>query len=410
MNCLSCEKKLSLPFLNLGSTPLANSLLNSQADFANEKIYPLELVFCNYCKLVQLTHLVPPEELYKDYVYFSSYSDSFLEHCKNYVTDLNTTFGIGVNSNVLEIASNDGYFLKYVKPYGAKILGVEPATNIAAMANRSGIPTLNTFFGKEAVPSILNDFGHADFIIGNNVLAHVSNINEFIGAVKVCLGTEGVAVFEFPYLLNLVHNVEFDTIYHEHIFYYSVHALNNLFKRHKLQIFDIKAQAIHGGSIRIFVQHPNQRPINSIVSHYELLEKLMDLDTELGYQNFAGAVQQFKNKFTALLQELTSKGYSIAAYGAPAKSTTLLNYCEINSDLIKFTVDISPHKQGKFLPGSHIPILIREFLTKLQPDYTVILPWNFADEIMSQQQAYTDAGGYFIVPSHNLNIVEVPSS
>lgn len=407
MNCLSCNKKLGEPFLNLGATPLANSLLKSKEEFATEKKYPLEVVFCNSCKLVQLTHIVPPEELYKDYIYFSSYSTSFLKHCEKYARSLDNEFGFGIDKNVLEIASNDGCLLKYIKSYGAQILGVEPAANIAKVANEAGIPTLNTFFGVDAVPSILEELGYYNFIVGNNVLAHVADINGFVKAVGLCLANQGIAVFEFPYLLNLIHNIEFDTIYHEHLFYYSIHALNNLFERHGLEIFDIKAQSIHGGSIRIFVQHHNDRPINSVVSYYELIERMYDLDTELGYRNFAGQVITFKNKFKSLLEELNKLGYQVAAYGAPAKSTTLLNYCNINTDLINFTVDISPHKQGKFLPGSHIPVYNRNMLLLARPEYTVILPWNFADEIKEQQEMYIKLGGKFIIPSTMLKINEV---
>ncbi|HLX53753.1 MAG TPA: class I SAM-dependent methyltransferase, partial [Aquella sp.] len=336
-----------------------------------------------------------------------SYSTSFMKHCEKYVKSLDRTYGIGPNTNFLEIASNDGCLLKYVKPYGAKILGVEPATNIAEIANVAGVPTLNSFFGEEAVEEILKGFGHCDFIVGNNVLAHVADINGFVKAVKSCLGTEGIAVFEFPYLLNLIHNVEFDTIYHEHLFYYSIHSLNNLFERHGLEIFDVQAQSIHGGSIRIFVQHTNYRPVNSIVSYYELIERMYDLDNELGYKNFAGMVTTFKNKFRSLLVELNKMNLTVAAYGAPAKSTTLLNYCEIGPDLIKFTVDISPHKQGKYLPGSHIPIYARDMLLLGLPNYTVVLPWNFIDEIKEQQQTYLDLGGKFINPANILKIGEI---
>lgn len=391
--CRSCGTLLPPAFLNLGSTPLANSYVKYEGDYEN--FYPLATTYCHKCHLVQLTHTVSPEEIFSDYAYFSSYSTSFLEHAKEYVAMIRSTKEI---DKVMEIASNDGYLLQYFKIHKTKILGIEPAKNIAKIANEKEIPTINEFFGMHLVSHILEEFGQSDLIIGNNVLAHVPDINNFVAAVRECLHRTGLATFEFPYLPMLINKSEFDTIYHEHVFYYSVIALTNLFKRHGLEICNIQFMEIHGGSIRIFVSHKGRHQINSIVSFYEMTERLQGVDTQEYYDGFANQVQNIRTELKALLDEIKWRNKSIGAYGAPAKGNTLLNYCDIGKEYISFTVDISPYKQDLFLPGTQIPIRSREYLLEQNPDYTLLLPWNFTEEIVSQQAEYLNKGGQFIVP------------
>ena len=406
MNCLSCKSESMKVFLDLGDTPLANDYLTEDyiKTISLEETFPLRVAFCTKCYMVQLTDTVNPKKIYEDYAYFSSYSTTFLEHARKMVEDLSIEHSL--IDGFLEIASNDGYLLQYVKEHNCEILGVEPAANIAKVANANNIPTLNEFFNTSTVPLILERFGKKPrFIIGNNVLAHVPDINDFVEAISKCLVVPGLAVFEFPYLPILLNNMEFDTIYHEHVFYYSIIALKNLFERHGMEIFDVKFFSIHGGSVRIYVQHEGVRPIKSIVSYYEMNERLQGLDTEGVYMDFGLKVEHLKADLKYLLRDLKQRGFSLAAYGAPAKGNTLLNTLEIGRQILDFTVDTSPHKQGKFLPGSQIPIYPREHLLEMQPDYTLLLPWNFADEIMAQQQEYLNAGGQFIIPVPTPRIV-----
>ena len=392
-NCRGCGGLLPPPFLNLESTPLANSYVKE--DSPPEELFPLAVSFCGKCYLAQLTHHIRPSEIFSDYAYFSSYSTSFLEHAKKTVEDLNIEYHLN-DKHVMEIGSNDGYLLQYVKSFD--ILGIEPASNIADAATKKGIPTLNKFFGTDLIKEILGSFGQSDVIIGNNVLAHVPQINDFVQAVAECLKSDGVATFEFPYLFMLMNKMEFDTIYHEHVFYYSILALKNIFQYHKLEIFNVKFSSVHGGSIRIFVGHEGSHPIQSIVSYYEMIERCHGMDDYDAYYQFAARVGDVKARLRGLIGDLHWRGKSIAAYGAPAKGNTLLNYCSLGKDIIDFTVDISPHKQGFLLPGTRIPIYPREHLLKSMPDYTILLPWNVKDEIMSQQSEYLAKGGQFIIP------------
>jgi SAM-dependent methyltransferase len=401
MNCLGCNSPQLISFLGLGKTPLANSYLDSID--SKEEVYPLSVCFCPECYLVQLEDIVSPEKLYTNYSYFSSYSDEFLDHAKQQAKEL-LYLGADSSTKVLEIASNDGYLLKYL-PY-IKVLGIEPAGNIAKEAIANGIPTLNMFFNLQNTKQILESFGQADFIIGNNVLAHVPDINDFIEGVGACLKPDGIVMFEFPYLFTMLNKMEFDTIYHEHVFYYSVLALKKLFKTHSMEIFDIKFSSIHGGSIRIYIQFAGAGTIRSIVSYYELQEKLAGLDSIEYYDDFSTRVSKFSYQLNVMLRTLKDKGAKISAYGAPAKGNTLLNYCGINNELIDFTVDLSPHKQGKFLPGSRIPILAPSELLEKHPSHTLILPWNFKEEIMKQQQEYREQGGKFIIPIPSPKIVK----
>jgi SAM-dependent methyltransferase len=396
--CLGCAAALQSPFLNLGRTPLANSYLKPDQDRHLEEKFPLAVAYCDGCHIVQLTDLVAPEKLFSEYLYFSSYSESFLAHAKSMAAELTDRFRLGPASRVLEIASNDGYLLQYFQHAGLEVLGVEPARNIAAVAQERGIPTLNAFFDSVAAADIRGRFGLADLIVGNNVLAHVPTINDFLAAVAAVLAPSGASVFEFPYLGELLDNSEFDTIYHEHVFYYSLTAIRLLAERAGLELFDVAEQSIHGGSLRVFLQHPEQRPVAGRVEAMLKHERDTGLTNADHFISFGLQVETLKRRLVSLLQQLKSSGNRLAAYGAPAKGNTLLNYCGIGPDLIEFTVDRSPHKQNMLLPGSHLPILAPSELTARRPDYTLILPWNIADEIIEQQRQYLRAGGQFIVP------------
>ena len=396
--CLGCGAILPTPFLDLGCTPLANSYLKPDHDGQAEEKFPLAVAYCDRCQLVQLTDLVAPEKLFGEYLYFSSYSESFLAHAKSMAAELTERFRLEPGSRVLEIASNDGYLLQYFQRAGLDVLGVEPARNIAAVAQERGIPTLNVFFDGATAADIRRRFGRADLIVGNNVLAHVPTINAFLAAVADALAPVGAAVFEFPYLGELLANSEFDTIYHEHVFYYSLHATARLAARAGLELFDVAPQIVHGGSLRIFLQHPGARAAMPAVAAMLARETEAGLARPARYASFGGQVESLRTQLLDLLRRLRSAGKRVAAYGAPAKGNTLLNYCGIDASTIEFTVDRSPHKQGLMLPGSRVPIRPPEALIEAMPDYTLILPWNFTDEIVAQQRAYLERGGRFIVP------------
>jgi SAM-dependent methyltransferase len=404
--CLGCGNPLPSPFLDLGSTPLANAYLRPERAKLPEESFPLAVAYCTNCHLVQLTGRVLPDKMFDEYLYFSSYSDSFLNHASRMANEMIQRFGLDGTSRVLEVASNDGYLLQYFLRRGVRVLGVEPARNIAAEAARKGIPTLTCFFGTEAAAEIQARFGTADLIIGNNVLAHVPAINDFLSAAAACLKPDGAAVFEFPHIKELLDKTEFDTIYHEHVFYYSLSAVQVLAKRAGLQLFDVELQPIHGGSLRAYLQHSGWRPVAARAETMLKQERDEGLTTADHFVSFGFQVEALKRRLVHMLQQLRSSGNRLAAYGAPAKGNTLLNYCGIGPELLEFTVDRSPHKQGMLLPGSHLPILPPEELTARRPDYAVILPWNIAGEIVAQQREYLRAGGRFIVPIPEPRILE----
>ncbi|MBF6569634.1 MAG: class I SAM-dependent methyltransferase [Candidatus Binataceae bacterium] len=405
-HCLGCSSLLPDPFLDLGSTPLANAYLHPERERTPEESFPLAVAYCTKCHLVQLADRVPPDRMFSKYLYFSSYSDSFLHHAYRMANEMTQRFGLGGTSRVLEIASNDGYLLQYFLQRGVRVMGVEPAGNIAAEAARKGIPTLTSFFGPEVVPEIEARFGTADLIIGNNVLAHVPAINDFLSAAVACLKPDGAVVFEFPHIKELLDKTEFDTIYHEHVFYYSLSAVEVIARRSGLELFDVEPQPIHGGSLRIFLQHSGRRPVAARVEATLKRERDEGLTTADHFVSFGLQVEALKRRLVQMLQQLKSGGNRLAAYGAPAKGNTLLNYCGIGPELLEFTVDRSPHKQGMLLPGSRLPILPPEELLRRMPDYAVILPWNIAGEIVEQQWEYLRAGGRFIVPIPEPRIVE----
>lgn len=403
--CLSCGAPLPDAFLDLGKTPLANSYVKPENAAAPEPSFRLAVAYCGECHLVQLTDLVPPEEMFSDYLYFSSYSQSYLEHARRMAESLVNRFRLTEANRVLEIASNDGYLLQFFQEKGVRVRGIEPAANIAQCAVAKGIPTDNRFFDGDCARDVRADFGPPDLIIGNNVLAHVPSINDFLAAVRSCLAPAGVAVFEFPHLLELLRGREFDTIYHEHVFYYSLWALRNLARRAGLEVFHVEPQRTHGGSLRVFLAEPGSRAVSPAVGTLLAREQRAGLTQPAVYHRFAEKVAGLKSSLISYLARRKGEGYRIAAYGAPAKGNTLLNYCGIGAETIEFTVDRSPHKQNLLLPGSRIPILAPEALVERMPDYTLILPWNLASEIVSQQREYTERGGKFMVPVPHPKVV-----
>lgn len=407
LTCRFCHQELSRTFVDLGSTPLANSYLREERDIAAEKSYPLHARVCENCFLVQVEDVVPAEDIFSDYAYFSSFSSSWVEHAKAYSEKLIKKLGLGKDSLVAEIASNDGYLLKHFVAKDIPVLGIEPAANVAKAAEKVGVKTEVAFFGVETATRLAKSGLQADLMAANNVMAHVPDINDFIGGVPILLGEEGVFTIEFPHLLNLIEKVQFDTIYHEHYSYLSLLTVEKILGAHGLRVFDVEELPTHGGSLRVFACHKSAPKYAETAGLTAVREKETSagLGTIAAYQNFTPRVEKVRNDLLAFLKTAKAEGQKVAGYGAAAKGNTLLNYCGIGPELIDFVVDRNPEKQGTLLPGSHIPVFAPDKIANEKPDYVLILPWNLADEISREMADIKGWGGQFVIPIPELMIL-----
>jgi SAM-dependent methyltransferase len=397
-NCRFCQTPLKHSFADLGMSPLSNAFLTVEQLNQAEKFYPLHAYVCENCFLVQLEAFETPDAIFSDYVYFSSYSTSWLNHAQQYTNSIVDKYQLDSQHLVVEIASNDGYLLQYFQQYHIPVLGIEPAKNVAQVAIEKGIPTEIAFFGTKTARNLVEHKQSADLIIANNVLAHVPNINDFVAGLKLLLKSQGIITIEFPHLLNLVEKNQFDTIYHEHFSYLSLLAVEKIFAQHGLMLFDVEELMTHGGSLRVYVCHQNARTESQqvkLLRNKEATAKLYNLDT---YSQFLNRVKTIKQDLLLCLIQLKKQNKQIVAYGAAAKGNTLLNYCGIRQDFIDYVADLNPHKQNKYLPGTHIPVYSPEYLRETRPDYVLILPWNLQAEIMQQLSFIHDWGGQFIIP------------
>jgi SAM-dependent methyltransferase len=397
--CRFCETPLEHTFIDLGVSPLANSYLKTEQLQQMEPFYPLHVYVCKNCHLVQLPLAQSPEEIFSDYAYFSSYSESWLKHAKTYTEQMVKRFGFGPHSQIVEIASNDGYLLQYFKEKGIPVLGIEPAKNVAEEAQKAGIPTIVKFFGTQTAVELAKQGKCADLLLGNNVLAHVPDINDFVKGMKKLLKQKGVITMEFPHLMRLINENQFDTIYHEHFSYFSFITVEKIFASHGLTIFDVDELSTHGGSLRIYARHTEDasKPVSTSVTNLKKREEEAGFTSTKYYLSFSEKAKETKRNILTFLIETKRNGKSIGGYGAPAKGNTLLNYCGIRTDFIDYTVDRSPHKQDHYLPGTHIPIYNPEKIRETRPDYLVILPWNLKEEIMEQMSYIREWGGKFVV-------------
>jgi SAM-dependent methyltransferase len=405
-SCRFCGAPLQRSFVDLGAQPSANAYLSADRLSAMEPTWPLHAYVCDSCHLVQLEALHSSAELFADYAYFASYSDSWLRHAELYVERMLERLGAGRLKRVIEVASNDGYLLQYFVRAGVPVLGIDPAANVARVAEERGIPTLVRFFGRALAEELAAEGKLADLVIGNNVLAHVPDINDFVSGLATVVQPDGIITLEFPHLLRLMEENQFDTIYHEHFSYLSLGVVERLFAAHGLIVFDVEQLTTHGGSLRIFAARRDSSPAASArVAALRAEERAAGLDGPEAYDAFAERAARTKRALVRKLMDLRETGKTIAAYGAPAKGNTLLNYCGIGPDLVAFTVDRSPHKQGHWLPGSRIPIYGPERLREDRPDYVLILPWNLKAEIMLGCEFIREWGGQFILPIPEVSIV-----
>ena len=398
--CRFCSASLRQTFVDLGMSPLCETYPSAADLNRGEVYYPLHTYVCDHCFLVQLEEYESHENIFSDYPYFSSYSDSWLKHCENYCDRVMERLGLSEQSFVVEVASNDGYLLQYFVQRNVPVLGVEPATNVARVAAEKGVPTLVRFFGAELANELAAEGRCADLLIGNNVLAQVPDLNDFVEGLRILLKPKGVLTLEFPHLLRLIERNEFDTIYHEHFSYFSMLTTVRVLKAHGLKPFDVEELSTHGGSLRVYACHEEDHThhVEPSVSALIIEEKSAGLDSPEGYRSFVRRVRDTKLALVDFLLAAAREGKSVVGYGAPGKSATLLHYCGIGKDLIEYTVDRNRYKQGRFLPGSHIPIYHPDRIRQSKPDYVLILPWNLKDEIMQQLQFIREWGGRFVVP------------
>lgn len=405
--CRFCGHPLSVTFVDLGMSPLCESYVPVDRLNQMEPFYPLHVYVCDSCLLVQLEQFVSPEDIFADYAYFSSYSTSWVEHARSYVDMAVERFGLTPQSRVVEVASNDGYLLQHFLPYGLHPLGIEPAANVAREAEARGVRTLVEFFTSDLAKTLVENGEAADLIIGNNVLAQVPNLRDFVEGLSVLLRPSGVITLEFPHILRLMEGNQFDTIYHEHFSYFSLLTVERVLREYGLTVFDVEELATHGGSLRVFACHSENKalPAGSRVHRLRDLELERGLGTLAGYSGFAPRVERTKRDLLRFLIDAKEDGKSVAGYGAPGKGNTLLNYCGIRTDLLEYTVDRNPHKWGMYLPGTHIPIFQPERLAETQPDYVLILPWNLQAEITAQLEYVRSWGGRFVIPIPEVRVL-----
>ncbi len=397
--CRFCGRSLEHVFVDLGLSPLANSFLPADRLDADEPKFPLTVYVCDRCYLVQLPEFETPENIFSDYAYFSSFADTWLEHVARYAADMTERFALDSDSRVVEVASNDGHLLKNFADRGIPVLGIEPAANVARAAEAIGVPTLVRFFGAELATELAAEGRQADLLAGNNVLAHVPDLNDFVEGMRILLAPGGVLTMEFPHLAQLMAENQFDTIYHEHFSYFSFGTARAVFAAHGLTLFDVEELPTHGGSLRIFGRHEadTSKPVSARVDELLERESSLGLDDLEHYLSFDQQVRTVKRSLLDFLHGARDAGKAVAAYGAPAKGNTLLNYCGVGTELIAYAVDRSPHKQGLYLPGTHLPIHPTSKVFETRPDYLLILAWNFKDEIMEQMAGIRDWGGEFVV-------------
>ncbi len=405
--CRFCAAPLRHTFVDLGMSPLCESYVPAERVNAMEPFYPLHAKICEGCLLVQLEEFVSGEDIFSEYAYFSSYSDSWVAHARAYVEMAIERFGLGADSLVMEVASNDGYLLRHLVERGIPALGIEPAANVAAVAQELGIDTLVRFFGRDCARDLVAAGKRADLIAANNVMAHVPDLNDFVAGFEILLADDGVVTVEVPHLLRLVEENQFDTIYHEHFQYFSCLTAQKVFAHHGLELFDVEELKSHGGSLRLYGQRKatGRRPVGERVRELTARERELGFDTLEGHLAFTAQVEETKWSLLEFLIAKRREGKRIAGYGAPGKGNTLLNYCGIRTDLLDYTVDRNPYKQGQFLPGTHIPILHPDVLEQDRPDYILILPWNLKHEIVAQLEFAREWGARFIVPIPKVEVL-----
>jgi SAM-dependent methyltransferase len=405
--CRLCAEPLRRTFVDLGMSPLCESYVSREQLNQMEPFYPLHAFVCEKCFLVQLGEYVAPDHIFSEYAYFSSYSDSWLRHAKDYVDLIAPRLALGPKSLVIELASNDGYLLQNFVQRSIPVLGIDPAANVAAVAVRKGVPTLVRFFGETTARELAAQGRQADLLLGNNVLAHVPDLNDFVGGMKLLLKPGGVITMEFPHLRRLMEGNQFDTIYHEHFSYFSFLTAEKTFARHKLMVFDVEEWPTHGGSLRIYACHSGDetKAVSVRVPSLRQNERELGFESLNTYTAFGESVKETKRKLLEFLISARRGGKSVAGYGAPGKGNTLLNYCGVRTDFLDYTVDRNPYKQGKFLPGTHIPIYPPEKIAQTKPDFVLILPWNLKDEVIKQLAYIREWGGRFVVPIPEVTVI-----